>query len=373
MNTRLQVEHPVTEMITGLDLVEWQLRVAAGQPLPLAQDQIKASGHAMEARLYAEDPERGFVPSSGPIHGLIFPSDAEVRVDTGVEAGDEVSMHYDPMIAKLIVHDSDRDRCRARLSRALSACYVDGPTTNLGFLQRLADAEVFAEALLDTGMLDRDLDGVIGDSTDLPDTVLAAAACHWLDTAEAHPDKSGNPWALADGWRIGGEEARSLDLECQGERLSVQARGNSQRGYQLQINDKTINARLTALADHHFSLALDGLHRHLFMFISSDGLELDVCLPGRRWRVLRHTRFEALTAGGAGDGRIIAPMPGKVLEIRVAEGDTVSEGQTVAVMEAMKMELAIKAPLDGQVEAVSAAPGDTLEADAPLLQIVPSD
>ena len=372
MNTRLQVEHPVTEMITGLDLVEWQLRVAAGQPLPLNQDQIRAKGHAMEARLYAEDPERGFVPSSGLIKQLVFPADADVRVDTGVGAGDEVSMHYDPMIAKLIVHDSDRDRCRARLSRALAACYVDGPTTNLGFLQSLADAPAFAEARLDTGLLDRDLDSVIGDKQ-LPDVALAAAACHWLGVVESEAERGGGPWAQADGWRLGAEEARSLDIECQGERLNVQATGSAADGYRLDTGVRTLSARLTALADHHYSLAIDDQHRHLFLFASADGMQLDVCLPGQRWRLQRHTRFEALATGGAGDGRIIAPMPGKVLEIRVSADESVAEGQTVAVMEAMKMELAIKAPFAGRVCQISAAAGDTLEADAPLLEIAAED
>ncbi len=367
MNTRLQVEHPVTELITGLDLVEWQIRVAAGQPLPLTQDRIQARGHAMEARLYAEDPERGFVPSSGPIHQLIFPADADVRIDSGVEAGDEVSMYYDPMIAKLIVHDSDRSRCRARLSRALSACYVDGPTTNLGFLQRLAEAPVFVEARVDTGLLDRDLDSVIGTDATAPDSVVAAAACFWLAEQESRATDHG-PWALADGWRLGREEARTLEMEIQGQRLTVQATGSQATGYCLALESRTISSRLTALDSHRYSLAMDGEHRHLSLF-ASHALHLDICLPGQRWRVVRHTRFEALATGSAGDGRIISPMPGKVLEIRVAAGDSVVEGQTVAVMEAMKMELAIKAPFKGQVRQVSATAGDTLDADVPLLEI----
>ncbi|TVQ36992.1 MAG: acetyl/propionyl/methylcrotonyl-CoA carboxylase subunit alpha [Wenzhouxiangella sp.] len=369
MNTRLQVEHPVTELITGQDLVEWQIRIAAGQPLPLSQEQIQAQGHAMEARIYAEDPDRGFVPSSGLIHRLVFPNEAGVRIDTGVEAGDEVSMHYDPMIAKLIVHDSDRDRCRARLGRALAACHVDGPTTNLGFLQRLAAAKVFAEARIDTGLLDRDLDSVVGAAGEPPDDVLAAAACHWLGANESQAAVSGGPWAMADGWRLGAEEARTVDLECQGQRFIMQATGSAERGYRLSLDGHTLSARLTALTDHHFSLALDEQHRHLFLFIGESGRQLDICLPGRRWRLVRHARFEALAAGSGGDGRIVSPMPGKVLEVRVSKGDSVTEGQTLAVMEAMKMELAIKAPLDGRVQEVNVAPGDTLDADAPLLEI----
>lgn len=369
MNTRLQVEHPVTEMITGLDLVEWQIRIAAGQPLPLSQQQIGCQGHAMEARIYAEDPERGFVPSSGPIQQLVFPNDAHVRVDTGVEANDAVSMHYDPMIAKLIVHDHDRATCLARLEQALAATHVAGPTTNLGFLQRLAGSEVFASATLDTGLLDRDLEQVTGGNGPLPKLVMAAAACFWLDQQQASQPGSTSPWDKADGWRLGAAEARTLDIECGGERIRVNATGTPSEGYRLEFGELVIaQARLIALADHHYSLAMDGEHRHLHLF-AGDALHLDISLPGQRWRVSQHTRFEALGEGGGGDGRILAPMPGKVLEVRVSQGDTVSEGQTVAVMEAMKMELAIKAPFDGEVRLVAVSADDVLEADALLLEI----
>ncbi len=373
MNTRLQVEHPVTEMITGLDLVEWQIRVAAGEPLPLKQEDIGCSGHAMEARIYAEDPERGFVPSSGRIEQLIFPQHAGVRIDTGVESGDEVSMHYDPMIAKLVVHDRDRKRCLARLEQALAATFVAGPTTNLGFLQGLAGSKVFAEAALDTGLLDRDLESITGDRRDLPVAAWAAASCHWLSEQE-HQASAGDfsPWALADGWRMGGPESRTLDLDHRGQRFQVNARGNQADGYLLGVDKIEVRTRLVELADHHYSLALDNEHRHLHLFADSD-LGLDICLPGERWRLVRHTRFEALTSGGSGDGRIIAPMPGRVLEIRVSEGDTVTEGQTVAVMEAMKMELAIKAPIDGTLAAIAASADDLVEADALLLEINPSE
>jgi 3-methylcrotonyl-CoA carboxylase alpha subunit len=372
MNTRLQVEHPVTEMITGLDLVEWQIRVAAGQPLPLRQEQIQVRGHAMEARIYAEDPERGFVPSSGRIDHLVFPTGGQVRIDTGVEQGDQVSMHYDPMIAKLIVHDHDRTTCLARLSTALAASHVTGPTTNLGFLQRLAASAVFTEGRLDTGLLDRDLNSILVTTSTPPDEVLAAAACCWLKEQEATRRKTPtNPWELTDGWRIGEPAPRTLDVECAGQRLPVEATGTSHHGYRLTVEDRQLDAQLIELKDHHFSLALDGQHRHLHLF-ASEG-HIDICLPGQRWRLTRHARFEAITGSGGTDGRVIAPMPGKVLEIRVAEGDTVSEGQTVAVMEAMKMELAIKAGFDGKIDRIVVATGDVIEADTLLLEVKPQN
>ena len=371
MNTRLQVEHPVTEMITGLDLVEWQIRIAAGEPLPLKQDQIRCRGHAMEARIYAEDPERGFVPSSGPIHQLVFPTDPNARVDTGVEAADEVSMHYDPMIAKLIVHDHDRNTCLARLEQALAASYVAGPTTNLGFLQGLASSRVFAAAELDTGLLDRDLEQVMPVDRQIPDSVLAAAACYWLDQqlAETAGKPNATPWDIADGWRVGTPEARTLDLECEGKRIRIDATGNGRDGYRLTMEDRVIeSARLITLADHHYSQAMAGEHRHLHLY-AGDALHIEISMKGQRWRVAQHTRFESLAEAGSGDGRILAPMPGKVLEVRVQKDDSVSEGQTIAVMEAMKMELAIKAPFDGTIEQVVVAADDVLEADALLIEI----
>ncbi len=376
MNTRLQVEHPVTEMITGQDLVEWQLRVAAGEPLPLKQDQILCSGHAMEARIYAEDPERDFVPSSGQIQRLTFPADG-ARVDTGVEQGDEVSMHYDPMIAKLIVHDHDRTTCRARLNLALAATHVAGPTTNLGFLQQLAASKVFADGQLDTNLLDRDLHSILDDSADLPEVVLAAAACFWLDEQMLSAAQSGSagPWAIADGWRVGGRAPRSLDIECAGARTEIEAIADPNGGHELSLGDRTFKAQLTELADHHYVLRLNSEHRHLNLFTGDgpgghgNGLHLDICLPGRRWRLARHTRFESVTSAGGGSGKVIAPMPGKVLEVRVALDEAVVEGQTIAVMEAMKMELAIKAPIAGRVARITVGPDDVIEADTLMIEI----
>ncbi len=368
MNTRLQVEHPVTEMITGLDLVEWQLRVAAGQALPLSQNQIKASGHAMEARLYAEDPERGFVPSSGRIRALAFPSGAQIRVDRGVDRGDAVSVHYDPMIAKLIVHAADRHSCRALLQQALAASLVAGPTTNLGFLQALAASSVFAAGELDTGLLDRDLAGIL--PSELPPAeVITAAAGYWLLEQESVADTA-DPWARRDGWRSSGSVPRWLDLECAGRRWVIEASG--ERGhYKLQL-DEWPNAviSLTHLDESLYLLQQAG-HSYRMHLHRRDGQTLEVCHQDRRWLLIRHTRFEGGKQQTEVDGRIVAPMPGRILDLRVTQGCAVEDGQTLLIMEAMKMELAIKAPLNGQIDQLSVAVGDLVEADSLLLSINP--
>ncbi|QOC21737.1 acetyl/propionyl/methylcrotonyl-CoA carboxylase subunit alpha [Wenzhouxiangella sp. AB-CW3] len=365
MNTRLQVEHPVTECITGLDLVEWQLRVAAGEKLPLAQNDIRVNGHAMEARIYAEDAEQGFVPSTGTIGQLNLPTGDHVRVDSGVEAGDEVSMHYDPMIAKLIVHDHSRAACLARLNQALAASFVSGPTTNLGFLQALAGSDVFAEARLDTGLLDRDLAAVF-EKREPPAEVIAAAAGRWL--LEQESASSGRtPWDHCDSWRLGSPATRSLDLEYGNGRHLIEARGESGR-YELQLDGDNLTVDLAEVDTDTFRLTANGQSRRLQIH-SADEHALEICLDNHRWRLTRHARFEAITDAGGGDGRLVAPMPGKVLEIRTEAGAEVSEGDTLLIMEAMKMELAIKAPIDGQVDQLAVAAGDLVEADAVLLEI----
>ncbi|QKK03987.1 MAG: ATP-grasp domain-containing protein [Pseudomonadota bacterium] len=368
MNTRLQVEHPVTELTTGLDLVEWQLRIAAGEALPLRQDEIRASGHAMEARIYAEDPDQGFVPSTGRIDALVLPESDRVRIDSGVISGDQVSMHYDPMIAKLVVHDSTREACLARLNQALATCFVAGPATNLGFLQALAGSGVFTEAAIDTGMLDRDLAAIL-DAGKPPLEVLAAAAGRWLLMQEAAAGGL-TPWDIRDSWRLGEPVRRSLDIECAGSRVILEASG-CLGDYDLQINDETHPMRMQRLSESEFSLTLGGRGRRLQIHAAGEH-RLEVCLDRRRWPVVRHARFEAVVEGGAGDGRLLAPMPGKILEIRATTGQSVAEGETLLIMEAMKMELAIKAPVDGTITELAVGLDEIVEADAMLLVVEPS-
>ena len=370
MNTRLQVEHPVTEQITGLDLVEWQIRIAAGEPLPLSQDEIDCHGHAMEARVYAEDPERGFLPASGHLRQLVLPSGTGVRVDSGVDAGDEVSVHYDPMIAKIIVHDRDRVRCLARLNQALAGAFIAGLTTNLGFLQRLAADEAFIQGNIDTGLLDRSGQRLTRTDRQPPSSVIAAAACYWLDHADSHSDQRPSPWDRHDGWRLAGTAWRSLELEGTAGGIRIEACRASDGQWRLELNDCSMAASLQALGGHSWLLATDGERQRLQLY--ADGDRVEICHQHRRWPISRHTRFEAVEDGPGGDGRILAPMPGKVIEIRAKVGQSVDEGQTLAVMEAMKMELAIKAPIAGSVEEIPVEVGDIVEADS-LLLVVSAD
>ncbi len=365
MNTRLQVEHPVTELITGLDLVEWQIRVAAGQPLPLNQDQITASGHAMEARIYAEDPDQGFVPSTGRINTLRFPDDGQVRIDSGVDQGDEVSMHYDPMIAKLIVHDDTRTACLARLNLALASSFVAGPTTNLGFLQALAGSTAFGEAAIDTGRLDRDLESVI-QTGELPQEVLAAAVAYWLFQQD-HSVDSRSPWDQTDGWRIGGRSSRSIDIEHKGQRETIEAEGHNGR-YRLTLLDQPVSIELRQLDAQGYTLTCDGKSRRLQIFAVND-FSIEVCLSNRRWSLKWHERFEVVGESQASEGRLTTPMPGKILDVRVKQGDSVQEGDTLLIMEAMKMELTIKAPMSGEVIQLAVSTNEVVEADVLLLEI----
>ncbi|MEE4331279.1 MAG: biotin carboxylase N-terminal domain-containing protein, partial [Wenzhouxiangella sp.] len=370
MNTRLQVEHPVTEMITGLDLVEWQIRVAAGEALPLDQSAIEQCGHAMEARIYAEDPDQGFVPSTGRIEPLHFPSGDGIRIDSGVEAGDEVSIHYDPMIAKLIVHGSDRERARQKLIEALAASFVAGPTTNLGFLQTLAASKAFADGTIDTGLLDRDLASVV-QVPEADDGTLALAAAIWMHRADRAWSERTSPWDRPDGWRLGEAAPRHLDLELAGQRSAVEIFG-ADGHYRVVIDDREIDVDLTATAEPTILARIDGRSERVMAF-GDDRDHVELSRGSQRHRIRRHERFEAVGESTAGEGRLTAPMPGKILDIGVTRGDTVSEGQTLLIMEAMKMELTIKAPMDGEVAQIAVSVDDVIEADTLLLEIVSPD
>lgn len=382
MNTRLQVEHPVTELITGLDLVEWQLRVAAGQKLPLQQEEIRMSGHAMEARIYAEDPARGFMPSTGKVSVLDLPYGESVRIDSGIEAGDEVSVHYDPMIAKLIVYGDSRQSCLLQLNRALAASFIAGPTTNLGFLQALAGSKAFARGEIDTGLLDRDLESIAGTDAAPPVEAGMAAAGYWLLTQE-QAAAGQSPWDTVDGWRLGRPAARSIELASGNWQSRLEATGTGGQyeitvaaddepasenspGASHEINLRPVDGQLYSLQS--------GTQRHnLYIHAAKSGNHIEVCMDNRRWSFSRLTRFHAAGPGADADGRLLAPMPGKILQLNVQAGQSVSEGEVLLIMEAMKMELAIKSPIDGQVLEIGVSQDETIEADTLLLVVEPEE
>ncbi len=374
MNTRLQVEHPVTEAITGLDLVEWQLRVAAGEHLPLQQEQVPMRGHAIEARICAENPEAGFLPATGTLDVMRWPphvsferSDLQPRVDTGFGEGDTISPHYDSMIAKLIVWGEDRAMALARLSAALQHTHIVGLHTNVAFLQRVLGTESFAKPDLDTALIERE-HAALFEAPPLPPEVAGAAVAAHLLAAEAQLEDA-DPWSRRDGWRLHGGARRRIPLECQGEPLALAIERQHDGRTVLQIGETRWPFASTRLADGRHDLQL-GARR----------LSAAVYAQGERYAVFTDTGSATLKAhdpiAHAGDsaaaaGGLSAPMPGKVVSYLAAVGDTVHRGQPLAVMEAMKMEHTLAAPHDGVVLERLFAIGDQVAEGAALLRLGP--
>jgi 3-methylcrotonyl-CoA carboxylase alpha subunit len=375
MNTRLQVEHPVTEAVTGLDLVEWQIRIAAGEPLPICQPDLVLRGNAIEARLYAEDPERGFLPQTGTLHGLRFPPPELARVDTGVRQGDTVTPFYDPMIAKIIAWGEDRAAAVDRLRRALAATAVLGVGTNLEFLARVAGHPEFASGAVDTGFIERHRTALLPPRRPAADTVLAAAALSRLlareDATRAAGSRSGDPfspWARVDGWRLSGRSHQELIFRDGAEERLVCA--THQAGsWLLQFDDRAILGQGERRADAALSIVLDGVRKQITVL--GHGAETAVFLDGENWRL---TEIDPLAARAGEDptaGRLTAPMPGRVTQLMVEPGTNVRRGQPLIVIEAMKMEHTVTAPADGVVDAVRFAPGDLVEEGAELIALAP--
>jgi 3-methylcrotonyl-CoA carboxylase alpha subunit len=354
MNTRLQVEHPVTEAVTGLDLVEWQFRVAAGEALPLMQDAVPLVGHAIEARLYAEDPERGFIPSTGRLAALEIPTGEGIRIDSGVVTGSEVTPFYDPMIAKIIAHGEDRAQALDRLTRALEETVVAGPRTNAGFLAAALRSPEFRNASIDTGFIDRHLEA-LGAAPQPPDRGAAAAGLNRLIVRERDRLRAGiarmsgqahSPWAAEDGFTLGGRGDTPLPVLVDGARIV---------------------GRLSAGADGPI-VSVDSAGPADDARIVESGETVFVLRRGRQ-TVVQPAADDAGAAHAAGDGRVRAPMHGKLLAVLVAAGQSVERGQRVAVVEAMKMEHTLFAPIAGVVESVTAVVGAQIAEGGSILHI----
>ena len=373
MNTRLQVEHPVTEMITGQDLVEWQLRVAAGQPLPLAQEQLQIRGHALEARIYAEDANKGFLPSTGKLVRLSPPAESlNVRVDTGVEEGDEITPFYDPMIAKLIVWDEHRDAALARMRKALTDYQVAGVTTNIDFLSRLVACPAFASADLDTGLIERQKDFLFPATQAVPrDTVLVATVGELLweqhaarQAAKACGDPY-SPWHARDGWRMNLSSARTISFR-DGDTL-VDAQVRYQRDHwQITLNGQTTLARGKKLDGDRFAVELDD--RRLIASVVAVDDKRSVFLQGATHTLLRDDPLHRVDAGDSHGGGLTAPMPGKVVALLAQPGQTVDKGTPLLILEAMKMEHTITAPTAGTIKAFCYAAGEQVSDGAALVE-----
>jgi 3-methylcrotonyl-CoA carboxylase alpha subunit len=356
MNTRLQVEHPVTEAVTGIDLVEWQFQIAAGEKLPLAQHQVKLDGHAVEARVYAEDPERGFLPSTGRLVALQFPPADELRLDTGVEAGSEVTPYYDPMIAKLIVHAKTREAALDRLAKALDHTIVVGPRNNAGFLAKLCRAAEFRKGQFDTGFIDRNA-AQLGAVPQAIDRAAAALGVQRLLTQQSRALSSENeaeelasPWDENDAFQLSGERRLQLPVLVEGDGMIAEV-GYGPAGQTISIDGTPA--------------APDG-------FVVSDQDAVYVLRHGRQTKVA----LRDLTLDEAGDqdksGLVRAPMHGKVLGVLVEMGARVSRGQRVAIIEAMKMEHTLLAPFDGIVADIVVGQDAQIAEGAKIMRIEPA-
>ena len=380
MNTRLQVEHPVTEEITGLDLVEWQLRVANGEPLPLAQDELQINGHAIEARIYAENPAKNFLPSIGTLHHLRMPvEDGPVRIDSGVREGDAISPYYDPMIAKLICWGADRATALRAMAAALRECEIAGVHTNVEFLVRTVESQAFSSAELDTGLIERNRAELLPTDLGTPPEALVAAAFATLPSkivgVSGSPDgsqsKNTTPWEATDGWRMNLTAHRNIELQLgdvthrvnvgytragtviEAGGVSSMIEGNLDgKRVRAQWNGGAISATVARVRESQ------GQHAHD---------KLTTFFAGRRFDFELHDPLTESEAGDHEGGGLTAPMPGKILAVLTQAGAQVEKGAPLIVMEAMKMEHTISAPANGLVKEVLYAVGDQVAEGAELI------
>ena len=381
MNTRLQVEHPVTEMITGTDLVEWQLRVAAGQPLPKSQEQLGIHGHSIEARVYAENPEKGFLPSIGTLRHMDTPAavsfelggtpggaPAAVRIDSGVREGDAISPFYDPMIAKLIVWGADRNQALARMSQALSEFQLVGLASNIAFLKRLVEGAAFSNADLDTGLIERNADALFPPPKSVSAGALALAAVALIegekDDSAMVSANPADPWGNALGWRLNSAYQRQLSFADEHQAYSVGMRYRP-HGWDMTVNGIEVEVAMASRAGADLSVKVGATSVH--GTVRRDGETFHVFTGGRHFQLAYNDPMAHAGEAEAAGGRLTAPMPGKVVAVLAAKGQEVKKGEPLVIMEAMKMEHTIAAPSDGLVEEVLYQVGDQVADGAPLL------
>jgi 3-methylcrotonyl-CoA carboxylase alpha subunit len=371
MNTRLQVEHAVTEMITGLDLVEWQIRIAAGAKLPLAQEDLRINGHAIEARVYAEDPRKDFLPAAGRIVHLGLPAESEhLRVETGVRAGDAITAHYDPMIAKLIAWDRDRSAALERLREALGEFEVAGPATNVAFLLRLAHNQAFVRAEIDTGLIER----YGGELTAPPgppgEGALALAALTAVlqlgDPARGKlpPSEPSSPWSFGDGWRLNQDNHHVLVFR-EGERQYAVIALRRGEGFELDLGGRRRSLKGYRMEDGKLTLRLDDTT--VAGRVARLGSRFDVFLPGEHYCLELHDPLLQELQEETHAGGLAAPMPGKIIAVLVEAGDKVERGAPLLILEAMKMEHTIKAPARGRIARILHQAGEQVSEGTELI------
>ena len=371
MNTRLQVEHPVTEAVTGLDLVEWQLRIASGEPLPLTQAQVTVHGHAIEARICAETPDNDFLPAIGKLQVMGSPSASHftvspVRLDSGVREGDSISPYYDSMIAKLIVHGETREQALARLDVALAQLHIVGVQNNVAFIRHVIRTDSFAQAQLDTGLIEREKAGLFDQPTVSTQQAVASAIAALLRAENSADNGWSDPWSVSNNWLM---------------------QGVSNRIFEFTVNGMRIQAVLISQVRGGMRLRIDGVEADFSWRDCNGELQLHWHEPDWRchvyanaldWHVFTDAGYRSLTwvdplahtaQDAAAGGNLTAPMPGKLLSFAVAVGDKVTAGQALAVMEAMKMEHTVAAPADGTVAELLYAPGDQVAEGVPLLRL----
>ena len=390
MNTRLQVEHPVSEMVTGVDLVEWQLRVASGEPLPLAQDEIELRGHSIEVRICAEDPGNDFLPTAGRIDYLGTPSaKRSLRIETGVRQGDEVSVYYDSMLAKLVVWGKDREAARTRLYRALGRYHVAGLATNLSFLSRIVAHDGFASGAFDNTFVEANQQTLLGAADLAPDEILAVAS---LDSVLSRARRSearatragdpGSPWAATDAWRLNAASPEILHFILEGEPRETTVRMTGAESYVVNVDsvevvvsgssrnwDEVDQGRATA---HEFSAVMRG--RTIRARSVAHGNSLTFFIAGETYRLSSRGLASSAVEETVSAGAVLTPMPGKIIEVLVAAGDSVETGQAMVVLEAMKMEHTVRANAAAVIEEILVAAGDQVDDGAALLVLAePSD